>query len=363
MIVNKLKVRTSFQHWLLCVEIAIVILFVLLIVVYTDSAQTQTDIIPILRVQEFVSQGDQFFLQQDLIRATLAYWHAIRAFHSQSLDSAGAVSTLTDSLLHANLRVAEIYAHSNWIKDARARLEEAARLRANHVSVHLLRGKLARIDGNPLLAVQEFLAVIEKEPTNPEAHYLLGIMYQGTQQYEEAIHHYKEAIANDPELTRLPFENAPTGLLARLQLSRTYRRSLQNYRFIDRHLSDGEITNITQMHEQAMLMLEEAIEKDASFTEARDELVGLLYRRAAMTGREAETRPYDKALKIYERIVEISSHETDAWKQIGEINLVFMQEKEAALQAYKMAYKLEPNSDSLATIKNIEQDLMNRQNQ
>ena len=82
-----------------------------------------------------------------------------------------------------------------------------------------------------------------------------------------------------------------------------------------------------------------------------------------MTGREAETRPYDKALKIYERIVEISSHETDAWKQIGEINLVFMQEKEVALQAYKMAYKLEPNSDSLATIKNIEQDLMNRQNQ
>ena len=110
----------------------------------------------------------------------------------------------------------------------------------DHPAVHLLRGKLLRDIGEQALAVQEFLAVIAKDPTYAEAHYQLGVLYQGTKQFEEAQAHYEKAIENDPDLTDIPFEPMPIGLQARLQLSRTYRNIQQMYQFIDRELTAEE---------------------------------------------------------------------------------------------------------------------------
>lgn len=360
---DRVKTQRPSGNWLFYIEAAIIVLFVALIFVYTHRGETQSTLLPISQVQESIRQGDEDFARQNLVQAALAYWQAIRAIEAARKDAPGSIDELASNLLHANLRVAEIYSHSNWIKDARKRLEHAARIRPDHVEVHLLRGKLERDDGERVLAVKEFLAVIEKDPTNAEAHYLLAVMYQGAKQYEQAIENYKKAIKNDLELTKLPFEAAPIGLLARLQLSRTYRRILQDYQFIDGEITAEEFAKINRMDEQGIAVLEEVVDIDPNFTEAKNELVDLLYGRAAMIGREAETRPYDEALKVYQHIVELDPSETDAWKQIGGINLSFLQDEDAALKAYQKAYQLNPDSYTLAAIKNIEENLAREMNQ
>ena len=258
---------------------------------------------------------------------------------------------------HAHLRVAEIYFHSNWTADADAHLERAARLNPGHPSVYLLRGKLRRDDGEPALAVEEFLKLLEIEPAHAEARYLLGILYQGTRQFDQAITHYKAAIEDDPDLVDAPFESAPVGLQARLQLSRTYRRILQDYRFIDRELTEDEQKALIEYEAQGIAVLEEVVRKKPDFTEAKEELIGLLFGRASAIGRSGEERFYDEALTVYEKIVDLAPDEIDAWRWIGQIHSAFLQEPEEALKAYKTAYALEPDPGILSEIKSLEEDL------
>ena len=354
---DKMKSQSPSGNWLFYTEAAIIVLFVAVGFAYTRRGETQSSSLPTSQVQELIRRADKDFGNQNLVKAAVAYWQAIQSLESAKHDAPHSIDGLGDKLLHANLRVAEIYSHSNWVKDARKRLEYAAQIRPHDVDVRLLRGKLERDDGERTLAVKEFLSVIEKDSTNAEAHYLLGVMYQGAQQYQQAIKHYKKSIEHDHELTKLAFEAAPIGLLARLQLSRTYRRILQGYELINRDITTAEISTIGRMEEHGIAVLEDVVERDPNFTEAKDELVGLLYRRAAMIGREAETRPYDQALKIYQHIVELAPCETDAWKQIGEINFAFLHDKEAAMEAYQKAYRLDSDPYILAAIKNIETDL------
>ena len=231
------KAHAPSRNWLSYLEGAIIIVFIALIVAFTHKGETQSNAPPISQAQEFISQGDQDFAKKDLGRAALAYWEAIRIFESAKRDDTESTHGLDNELFHANLRVAEIYLHSSWIEDARNRLEHAARIQPNRVEVHLLRGKLERDDGERLSTANEFLAAVEMDPTHAEARYLLGLLYQRNKQYEDAIAHYTTAIENDAELVELPFESQPIGLQARLQLARTYRRMLQDYRFIDRELS------------------------------------------------------------------------------------------------------------------------------
>ena len=356
---DKTQSRSPLRNWLPYLEGAIIVLFIALIAVFTHTGETQSKAVPVSRAREFVKQGDQDFAKQDLGRAALAYWEAIRIIDSAKQDGNELTDGLDGELLHSNLRVAEIYLHSSWIKDARNRLEHAARIQPDHIKVHLLRGKLERDDGERLSAANEFLAVTEKDPTHAEAHYLLGVLYQSNKQFEDAITHYEIAIASDAELVELPFESQPIGLQARLQLARTYRRILQDYQFVDRELSEQEIKNIAQMEETAMVVLEQAVDKSPNFGEAKTELINLLASRALIIAREGDTRPYDEALKVYERIVELDPTMSDIWKKIGEIYAHFYQEKDAALKAYKEAYQLDADPAILAEIKNLEADLAN----
>ena len=353
---NGEKSQILSRNWLPYIEAVIVLLFISLILVHTRKGETESDLLPLSEVQKTIKQANQYFAVQDLAKAAIAYWQAIRAIESAKKESPGEASHLDSALLHVYLRVAEIYSHGSWVKDARKRVARAEQIQPEHIDVYLLSGKLLREDGEKEAAVEKFRKVIEKEPNHAEAHYLLGVLYQSMKKFDRATEHYKKAIESDAELVRLPFEPTPIGLQARLQLSRTYRRMLQDFRFVDRELTDEDMAKIGQLEAQSVDLLEEVMDKDSNHTEATDELIGMLYARAAARGREGETRSYDKALEVYTRITELDPNDVDAWNQIGEINRSYFQDAEAALKAYRKAYELSPDPGILAEIKNLEED-------
>jgi tetratricopeptide (TPR) repeat protein len=352
------------HRWLPYFEAIAVVLFIALIFLYTKRGGTNLNPASLAQAQALIEQADADFVKRDLAKALITYWHAVEAMEAAKQESSTATSELDESLLHAHLRVVEIYLHSHWSEDADAHLKRAEKIQPDHVDVHLLRGKLLRDYAEQASATQEFLAVLEKEPAHAEAHYLLGVLYQSTKQYKEAIAYYEQAIEHDSELIQLPFESAPIGLLARLQLSRTYRGILQNYRFVDRELTSEELAEVEGLEDKGITVLEEAVEKGPNFTEAKEELIDSLYRRATILERgEGDLRFYDEALNVYEHIATLDATDADAWKKIGQINFYFLQEIEAALEAYNRAYQLDPDPEILALIKNIEEDLQHGMNE
>ena len=339
------------RKWLPYCEAVILIALIVLIVLNTKRGGAEINSPPASQASAFIEQGDEYFEKQDLPKALLAYWEGIQAIEA---DAQNANRT---SQLHAHLRVSEIYFHSNWTGDAEIHLNRAAAINPDHPAVHLLRGKLLRDTGEQALAVREFLAVVAKDPTYAEAHYQLGVLYQGTKQFEEAQTHYKKAIENDPDLIDVPFELMPIGLQARLQLSRTYRNIQQMYQFIDRELTAEEQAQLVGLEDKGLEILEEVVAHAPDFTEAKQELIGLLYGRAAILRRGGEERAYDDALDVYQKIVTLDPTEVDAYLWMGQIYNSFLQDPESALEVYRKAYALEPDSMTLTEIKTLERDL------
>ncbi len=339
------------RKWLPYFEAVMLIALIVLIVLNTKRGGATIEPPPASQAEAFIKQGDQYFAKQDLPKALLAYWEGIQAIETDTGNTDHA------SRLHAHLRVSEIYFHSNWVADAEIHLDRAATIDPDHPAVHLLRGKLARDTGDQEKAVQAFLAVIANDPKYAEAHYLLGVLYQGTKQFKEAIAHYQKAIENDPDLIDVPFESVPFGLQARLQLSRTYRNILQTYQFLDRELTAEEQAQLVGLEDKGIEILEEVVAHAPEFTEAKEELIGLLYGQAGALRRGGEERAYDEALDVYEKIVTLDPTEVDAFLWIGQIYNSFLQDPESALEAYRKAYALEPDSMTLTEIKTLERDL------
>ena len=383
------------HRWLFYAEGLAIIAFVVLAAMFIRRGGAEPESPPISQVETFIETADARFEQQDMVGAVLLYWQALHALEGdarpeqEKRDREGSpteqhrdrevsptagnrdreVSPTGVALharpedapirVHANLRIAEIYSQSSWLKDAKARLEYAERLDSEHEGVRLLRGKLYRDEGLPAEAAEQFLAVLNKNPDNAEAHYLLGVLYQASKQFKEATTHYAKAIQSDPRLQEIPSEKAPIGILARLQLSRTYSRMLQNYQFLDREFTNEDMAEITRFESQAILLLEEAYAKHPELNEISDDLIRLLFARAAGLEREAETRPYADALEVYERIVQLDPGEVRAWERMGEIYAGFLDDKAAALEMYRKVYELEPHPTVLANIKSLEEDLGN----
>ena len=346
------------HKWLLYLEAMVLALFFVLMFLHVRVDGAEENSPPLAQTQILIERGDADFAKQDLVKALVAYWGAINSIESAKEEMSGNGDKLHKSLLHAHLRVAEIYFHSNWNEDAEAHLERVAKGQPDNVGVNLLRGKLLYGYGEKTAATDELLHVLKKDSTNAEAHYTLGLLFQGTEQFQEAIHYYKQAIEHDPALVQLPFESAPFGLLARLQLSRTYRRIVHDYTYGGRDLTTVELSEIGELTDKAIVLLKEAVAHEPTFTEARDYLVELLYLQAQSLERgEGDVRFYGEALKVYEHIVELDPSQIDAWQQMGEINLGFLQEPEAALKAYRNAYELYPDPSMLAAIKSIQEDL------
>lgn len=356
----------SLRNWLIYAEILAVVGFILLAAFYIRRGSAESEPFPLSDVADFIEQADTRFAQQDLTDAALYYWQALQALEAvekEQVISVNGVSQTAGAIgLHANLRIAEIYSQNSWAKDARARLEHAARIEPNHPDVRLLRGRLLSDDAldDTLLAqaTEEFLAVIESDPNNAEAHYRLGVLYHGNKQLEEAAVHYKKAIESDPEFRDVTSEKSPIGILARLQLSRTYAKMLQNYQFLDREFTDEDMAEVTRLESESILLLEQALEKRPGMDEVIADLVRLYSARARALGREdTETRGYGDALRVYERIVELDPQDVRAWEQMAEIYAGFLGDKTKALEMYRKVYEIEPHPTVLANIKSLEEDL------
>ena len=345
---------------LLIIEAFVVVLFLVLMFFYVKGADTQVNPPPLAQAQKFIEQGNADFEKQDLVKALIAYWRAIESIESTKQGASDHRNQLDKSLLHAHVRVAEIYFHSNWNEDAEAHLDRIAKDQPDHIDVRLLRGKLLFGYGEKEAATEEFLHVLELNPAHPEAHYTLGLLYQGSKQFKEAINYHKQAIKNDPALVELPFETAPIGLLARLQLSRTYRRIVQEFTYGDHNLTSEQLSEMGELTDKAIALLKEAVAHKPNYTEAKDDLIDLLYLQAQGLERgEGDVRFYGEALKVYEQIVKLDPSQIDAWQNMGEINLSFLHNREAALSAFQSAFALYPDPNVRAVIKSIEEDLQN----
>ena len=356
----------SLRNWLIYAEVLAVIGFIVLAAFYIRRGSAEPKPPPLSEVGGFIAQADTRFAQQDLVDAALYYWQALQALETvekEQVISVDGVSQAAGAIgLHANLRIAEIYSEKNWSKDARARLEHAARIQPDHADVRLLRGRLlsedALDDESLAEATEEFLAVIENDPNNAEAHYRLGLLYHGNKQLEEAVVHYKKAIESDPEFRDIASEKSPIGILARLQLSRADAKMLQNYQFLDREFTDEDLAEVTRLESESILLLEQALEKRPGMDEVIADLVRLYSARARALEREdIETRGYGDALRVYERIVELDPQDVRAWERMAEIYASFLGDKAKALEMYRKVYEIEPHPTVLANVKSLEEDI------
>ena len=356
----------SLRSWLIYAEVLAVVGFVVLAALYIRRGSAEPEAPPVSQVGAFIEKADTLFAQEDLIDAALLYWRALQALETAEQEQVfsvnGVSQTSAEVGLHANLRIVKIYSRSGWAKDAKARLEHAARIQPDHPDVRLLRGKLIRDEGidDELLAqaTNEFLAVLENDPGNAEAHYLLGTLYQGNRQFKQAVDHYRKAIESDPEFRDVASEKAPIGILARLQLSRTYSKILQSYQFLDREFTDEDLAEVSRLESASILLLEQAVAKRPEMDEIVVDLVRLYFARAAALGREdIETRQYADALQVYERIVALDPKEVRAWERMAEIYGSFLGDKAKALEMYRKVYEIEAHPTVLANIKSLEEDL------
>lgn len=341
----------SLNRWSMYLEIIAVIGFLVVAALYTQRGGAEPNVPSLSQAEKFLSDADSHYDKQDLATAIYLYWQALQALETNKTEEN------KEDRLHANLRIAEIYSQSNWFKDAKSRLAHAEQIQPDHKDVLLLGGKFLRDETLPEQATEKFLAVLDKYPDDAEAHYLLGVLYQGSKQYENASKHYRTAIDNDPELTFIPSEKAPIGILARLQLSRTYNKMFLGYRFLDRELTSEDMEEISRLESQAIILLEEAIQLNHGTPEIIDDLIRLLYVRANALKREAATRPYADALEVYERIVKLDRTEIQAWQEMGDIYYGFLVDKEKALEMYRKVYALEDHATTLAVIKSLEAEI------
>lgn len=203
---NGAKSKILSRNWLPYIEALVVLVFIALILAHTRKGETASDLLPLSEVQQIIKQADESFAAQDLAKAAIAYWQAIQAIESAKKESPTEASDLDSALLHADLRVAEIYSQGSWVKDARKRMAHAEQIQPDHIGVYLLSGKLLREDGKKEAAVERFRKVLKKDPNHAQAHYLLGVLYQSMKKFDAATQHYKKAIENDSDLVKLPFE-------------------------------------------------------------------------------------------------------------------------------------------------------------
>ena len=341
----------SSRRWFVYTEIFAIIVFIAIAAILIQKSNSEQEAYPISQVENLISEADTLFEKQDFGDAILLYWQALIAMEKEKSD------TNANIRLHANLRIAEIYSQSSWVKDAWSRLENASIINPEDEQVLLLRGKLYRDLSDQEEAANHFISVIDKNTGNAEAHYLLGVLYQGRKQYSDASKHYLQAINNDPDLKNISSEKAPIGILARLQLSRTYNKMFQSYRFLERERTNEDYAEMSRLESQSIILLKEANLLYPGMQEIVNDLIGLLYYRASALKNEAPTRPYTDALEVYKEIVELDPTEVQAWQEMAEIYENYLRDKEHALEMYQKVYKLEPHPTFLAIIKSLEEDI------
>ena len=316
---------------------------------FKSNSNDQKEIL--VSTKQILAQADAAFNNRNMSLALFNYWKGVRSIKSQPQKP-------DDQLLHVHVRISDIYFQSGWVEDAFQHLKKATAIDPDHIGIHLLQGKLYIDQGERARAVESFLKVLQQSTNNLEAHYQLGILYQGSNQFELAINHYQRAIIGDQSLNSSANVPIAYGLLSRLQLARTYSRQSQKLQYSENVLTDKQINDLNQMSDTALQLLVEAVDLSPDFSEAKQELISRLYGQASALERGlGNIRLYDQALQVYQQIVDLDSEEVDAWLSMGQIYRSFLDEPNSALEAFNIAYRLEPRTDTLAEIRTLEDEL------
>jgi tetratricopeptide (TPR) repeat protein len=277
-----------------------------------------------MTASDYLKQGNKLYEEGDFAMASLMYWNALKK---------------NPKLIEPRIKLANIYFYqNNWNDDAMVQLDTVVQLEPNNAEAYFLRGKVFRNDGLPDKAVKDYLRALEIEPQNPGFRYHLGALYHANQLYEEAINEYKLAIAYDTNLTKPDFEAASYGLQARFMLARLYKQ--------------------TQRIDEAIDELEKVMAIDATYQDAKTDLVDLLDLKAQSVSRGGDARDYSWALELYERIVQLDPEHVDAWVEIGKIKYYWLNKPKEALEAFQKASQLDPtHPDVILHLKSLQQEL------
>ena len=277
-----------------------------------------------MTVSDYLQQGNNLYEAGDFATASLMYWNALKR---------------NANLVEPRINLANIYFYqNNWNDDAMVQLDTVVKLESNNAEAHFLRGKIFRNDGLPEEAVKEYLLALAVEPRNPGFRYHLGALYHANQLYDEAINGYKLTIDYDTNLAKPDFETAPYGLQARFMLARLYK---QNQRI-----------------DEAIDELEKVMSIDATYQDAKTDLVDLLDLKAQSLERGGDTRDHFSALELHKRIVQLEPEHSDAWVEIGKIKYYWLNKPKEALEAFRIASELDPtHPDVILHLKSLEQEL------
>lgn len=83
--------------------------------------------------------------------------------------------------------------------EARAKAEEATKLRPSYTNALLFLAELDIAEGNVQGAISRTLSLVSLEPRNAARHYQLGVLYTSNQQLTQAIQSFERAVAIDTE--------------------------------------------------------------------------------------------------------------------------------------------------------------------
>jgi superkiller protein 3 len=288
---------------------------------------------------------------------------ADRAYQAFDLARAGAL--YADALKQdpksvvARLRIATILHRNSWNETAMALLEEVLQSDPNNTAAHLLRARLYRDEGASDMAVQDYERVLRVDPTNAVAYYYLGTALHASRRIEEALFAYQKAVLADTGLAIPPFENVPFGLLAQVQIGRTYRQ-LSELQYRQNNPADGmQLLNLAldELRKAQALVVRMKL---TEFLDAQSELTNALRQKATLF-RRAGVNTESDVLACFEEILQVDPQDVDGWIEAGQIyyrNARSRADLKKAESYLKKAFELDPRDiDALTTLTAIQQDL------
>ncbi len=168
-------------------------------------------------------------------------------------------------------------------------------------------------------ALTYFNAILELDPTFPEAHFRIGTIYVQQKQYDKAIRAIERSLKESPGNIPVMFSLASVYKLAnKMDKAMEIYRTIMEQAHHPRHKAQAKqrLEQIEEMLARKKRAEEEALRKLEAAVEANPEDVKLLVKLAE---RYLKREEFDKARQTYQRILEIESHHPIARLRLAEL--------------------------------------------
>jgi len=240
----------------------------------------------------------------------------------------------------AHLKLASIYYENIWNHEALQELAKVKEIDPEYPGLHVLMGKIYDKMADSENAFDAFLLAVKYEPSNSEAHYHLGTIYQqkSTQLQQQsdktkieemeqaAVSEYRKAIESEKQ--------SSAALKSHLQLGRIHKNKKE------RDQAKKEFMNALMIEPTAIEVLSElrtVYEKEAEEYRSNDD--------------------YENTAKKYEEILKLDPdniRNVTTYMELGNI-YYSMEHYDKAEAAYTGAIKLDPfNYDAFISLKDLE---------